>query len=228
MNWSFIICTHDPNNERVDISIKTIEDLRIPNYEIIVIGGNRSKKLDNEVVTFIPFDEDQRPGWITKKKNDAAKIARYENLCIFHDYFAFDKSWYNGWLNFQKTNAWWNVACTPVQLVNGARGWTDWISWDDPIHGKSHPLLYSDNSRTEYQYVSGGYFCIKKDFFLLNPFDESLGSHEDEDIEWTLRVRPRWKLACNPHSIVRHTKWHRDADKWRKHEKMVTGLKKHE
>lgn len=221
MDFSFIICTHDPENERIDISIKTIEDLRIPTYEIIVIGGDRTSKIKNPNVHFVKFNENTRPGWITKKKNDAAKLAKYQNLCVLHDYFAFDSNWYDGWLKFNLEQPDWNVACNPVCLVNGARAWTDWITWDDPIYGKGSPLRYSDMSRTQYQYVSGGFFCIKQDFFLQNLFSENLGSHEQEDIEWSIRIRPKWKLVCNMYSIVRHTKWHRDIKKWRTYNKMV-------
>jgi hypothetical protein len=224
MNFSFIICTHEPDCERVDISIKTIEDLRIPNYEILVIGGKRTRTYDNSLVRFVEFNEEIRPGWTTKKKNDAAKLAQYQNLCIFHDYFAFDVRWYEGWLKFNAETSEWNVACNPIFLVNGSREWTDWITWDDPTYGKSCPILYHDHSRTQYQYVSGGYFCIKKKFFLENLFSEELGSHEAEDIEWSMRIRPKWKLVCNPYSIVRHTKWHRDINKWRKHEKIVNRI----
>lgn len=222
MNWTFIICTHDPNQERVDISIQTIEDLAIPNYEVIVIGGQRSNKSwPNENVKFIDFNEKTRPGWTTKKKNEAAKLAKYENLCIFHDYFAFDFYWYEGWLEFEKQGHRWNVACNQIKLINGAREWTDWITWDDPVYKKGKCFPYDDWSRTRFQYVSGGYFCIKKDFFLSNPFSEELGSHEHEDIEWSLRIRDKWKLVCNSLSIVRHTKWHRDMRKWRKHAKSM-------
>jgi hypothetical protein len=224
MDFSFIICTHEPNNERVDLSIKTIEDLRIPKYEILVIGGHRTRSMDNQNVKFINFDEATRPGWITKKKNDAAKVAQYQNLCILHDYFSFDSNWYNGWIQFNQNNSSWNIACNPVHLVNGERAWTDWVTWDDPIYGTGSPLLYTDNTRTKFQYVSGGYFCIKKEFFLQHLFSEGLRSHEAEDVEWSLRIRRNWNLVCNPNSIVRHTKWHRDATKWRKHRRIINRI----
>lgn len=227
MNWTFIICTHDPNQERIDTSILTIDNLNIPNYEVIVIGGKRNKThWHNDNVKFIEFNESLRPGWITRKKNIAAKIAKYENLCIFHDYFAFDYEWYTGWLKFEKEQHEWNVACNPVYLINGARGWTDWITWDDPVYKKSKCLPYEDWSRTRYQYVSGGYFCIKKDFFLENLLSEELGSHEKEDIEWSLRIRDRWLLVCNYYSKVRHIKWHRDVRAWLKRDRKIKKDKK--
>lgn len=227
MKWTFIICTHNPNQERIDASLLSIDDLEIPEYEVIVIGGNRNKKTwNNENIKFVDFDEDTRPGWITRKKNIAAGMAKYDNLCILHDYFAFDYEWYTGWLKFEKEGHSWNVACTPVKLINGARGWTDWITWDDPIYKKSKCFPYEDWSRNKYQYVSGGYFCIKKDFFLKNLLSEELGSHEHEDIEWSLRIRNEWKLVCNYYSIVRHTKWHRDMRAWRKHDKNLIKVKK--
>ena len=217
MEWTFIICTHNPNQERVDFCIKTIEDLQIDNYEIIVIGGNReSKKTKNANITFLDFDENVRPGWTTKKKNLAAKAAKFENLCIMHDYFALDYNWYNGWLQFQQENHNWDIACNPIELINGARAWTDWLTLNDPKLGKATPIEYTDWSKISFQYVSGGYFCIKKTYFLNNPLSEELGSHEREDVEWAERLQKTWKLVCNKYSIVRHTKVHRDMSVWRK------------
>jgi GT2 family glycosyltransferase len=218
MNWTFIICTDDPNQDRVDFSIKTIEELKIPNYEIIVSGGERISPFENKNVLWLSFDENVKKGWITKKKNDAVKKSKYDNICVLHDYFAFDFNWYHEWLKFNQQHGDWNIACNQIKLINGARAYTDWVSWDHPEFKRGTPLRYENWSNTQYQYVSGGYFCIKKSFFLENLFSEDLISHQMEDIEWSLRIRKTWKLVCNHKSIVRHIKWHRDMKLWRKAE----------
>lgn len=213
MNWSFIICTHDPNQEKIDSSICTIEDLRIPNYEIIVVGGKRHSPLPN--VRFLTFDETTK-GWLTKKKNDAAKIAKYENLCICHDYFAFDYEWYSGWLKRNTEINDWQVASNQIKLINGARDWADWISWDHPEVAQGRGISYNDQSNTNKQFIAGHYFVVKKDFFLKNLLDETLIQNEQEDVEWSLRIRNNAKIIFNPYSTVRHLKNHRHMRFWRK------------
>lgn len=215
MNWSFIICTHDPNQERIDVIISTIQDLRIPCYEIVVVGGTRLNTIPN--VNFVSFDETTKPGWITKKKNLGCQIASFENLCIFHDYFIFDYNWYSGWLKFNNQQPDWDITCTPIKLVNGARDYTDWIMYQHPELGKLVPVDYSDYSKLEYQYVSGGYFCVKKKFLVDNLLPENLVSHQAEDVAWSLDNRNKWRLQFNPYSIVRHIKPHRNMKKWRKY-----------
>jgi hypothetical protein len=212
MDFSFIICTNNPNIERIDTCIATIKDLNIPNYEIIVVGGKRIGA-DIANVTFIEFDEEQRPGWITKKKNIGSAIAKYENLCILHDYFAFDSNWYNNWLNFGND---WDVASNAIRGINGERIFTDWVTLDDPELGQGHPLLYLETNKTKYQYISGGFFIVKKKLMLAYPLNETLVWNEQEDVEWSLRIRNTAKIVCNSTSIVSHTKWHRELNGWRK------------
>jgi hypothetical protein len=218
MDWSFIICTHNPNQERIDFIISSIRDLKIPKYEIIIVGGERIETLQD--IKFISFDEESRPGWITKKKNIGGQAAIFENLCILHDYFVFDYNWYEGWKYFNSKVSSWDVVCNPIKLINGARDYTDWIIYEHPTLGQLVPLNYEDSSNLDYQYVSGGYFCTKRKFFIATPLPEELGSHEAEDVAWSLKNRSQWNLKFNPYSIVRHIKPHRNMKKWRKYTDM--------
>lgn len=214
MNFSFIICTNDPNQERIDISIATINDLEIPEYEIIVIGGNRiDKNLPNTI--FLDFDETVK-GWLTKKKNIAALRARYDYLCICHDYFAFDAGWYEGWLKRTNEVGEWDIGSNQIRMVNNARDWGDWISWDHPSVGKAKGVPYTDQSHTSYQFIAGHYFLVKKDLFLRFPLNEELVQAQEEDVEWSLRVRNHSKIIFNQHSVVRHLKIHRHLGLWKK------------
>jgi hypothetical protein len=215
MNFSFIIFTNNPNIERIETCISTIKDLNIPNYEIIVVGGKHINK-DIANVIFVDFDEEQQPGWITRKKNIGVSIAKYENLCILHDYFAFDSNWYTNWISFGNN---WDVATNTIKGINGERIFTDWVTLDDPIYGKGHPLPYSDSSRTSTQYISGGFFLVKKQLMIDYPLNERLVWNDEEDVEWSLRIRNKFNIVCNDSSIVRHTKWHRELNGWRKIQK---------
>ena len=78
MKWSFIICTHDPNNEKIDTSIASILDLNIKDFEIIVVGGEHKKNSSSWILKewSQPATErlwgkytvlDKGEGWATKK-----------------------------------------------------------------------------------------------------------------------------------------------------------------
>jgi hypothetical protein len=59
-------------------------------------------------------------------------------------------------------------------------------------------------------YVSGSYFCAKKEFMLKNPLDEKLGWNQCEDIEWSFRIRNFWNYRCNDKSVVKFLKYKED------------------
>jgi hypothetical protein len=217
MNFSFIICTSDPNLDQVKISIKTITELEIPNYEIIVVGGVSSTP-SSKKIRYVEFDESVKPGWITKKKNIGALESTYENLVIMHDYFSFDYNWYNNWVEFSKNNN-WDIAANPIRGINNQRIYTDWVTYDHPLYGKGYPLPYTDWDQTNIQYISGGYFLVKRAVYLNNMLNEDLVWNQEEDVDWSLRVRNRYKIVCNPNSIVRHTKWHLHLNAWKKSQK---------
>lgn len=64
MNFTFGIVTSGLD-ERIQIVIDSIEKLNISEYEIIIIG-NSSVQRDRTII--VPFNENQRPAWITKRK----------------------------------------------------------------------------------------------------------------------------------------------------------------
>jgi hypothetical protein len=222
MNFSFIICTSNPNLDQVNLSIKTIKDLEIPNYEIIVVGGISSTP-SSEKIRYVEFDESVKPGWITKKKNIGVLESIYENLVIMHDYFSFDYDWYDNWVEFSKNNS-WDIAANPIRGINNQRIHTDWVIYDHPNYKKGMPLPYSDWSKTKNQYISGGYFLVKRAVYLNNLLNEDLVWNQAEDVEWSLRVRNKYKIVCNSTSIVRHTKWHTQLDAWKKLNKKFTKI----
>jgi hypothetical protein len=87
----------------------------------------------------------------------------------------------------------------------------DWSLWDKPGHGRAWSLNYDDWSQTQHMYISGGFFMVKRHVMIEEPLDESLGWNEEEDVEWSYRVRDKYVMKCNGKSIVRHNKWHRHA-----------------
>lgn len=206
MNFTFGICTDYSDEARLAEIVDSIRKLQIPKYEIIFIGG---KHLDDESDVFhIYFDETQRPGWVTRKKNLLAYYAKHDNIVLMHDYYVFDSEWYKSFLEFGED---WDVCSNAQLLITGKRHFTDWVIWDSPYYPRYHSMDYDDWTQTKYMYQSGGYVIVKKDFMPLCPMNEHMTWGTAEDVEWSLRMRAiaRWK--CNGQAIVKHNKVHRDA-----------------
>lgn len=207
MKLTFGIMTTYDNIPQLNEVIGSIKALKIPDVEIIVAGSynnNNFTGVDKDVQQVLTY------GWTPVKKNLVAKFARHENLCMIHDYYLFDKDWYKNWVEFQK-HGHWEVASNPQYLINGKRHFTDWVIWDHPTLPRYHSLDYNDWSNTRYQYISGGYFLVKRDVLREFPFNEEMQPGSPEDVEWSLRIRHYVIMVCNPLSIVRHNKVHRDA-----------------
>lgn len=209
IQWTFGIVTGYQDKNRITEIINNILSLQIPEYEILIIGGNRDDySHSSEFVRFIDFNESVKPLWITRKKNLLCQESKYENVVLMHDYHVFDSDWYE---NFKAFGTDWDICSCPQYLITGARNPMDWSLWDKPGHGRAWALNYDDWSQTQYMYISGGFFIVKKHVMLEEPLDESLGWNEEEDVEWSLRVRNKYVMKCNGKSIVRHNKWHRHA-----------------
>jgi acyl-coenzyme A synthetase/AMP-(fatty) acid ligase len=57
------------------------------------VGGNND--FNGNDIVHIPFDETQKPMWITKKKNLITQNSKYENLVFLHDYIILNNGWYD-------------------------------------------------------------------------------------------------------------------------------------
>lgn len=209
IQWTFGIVTGFEDTNRLEEIFKSIRCLSIPQYEILLIGGGGSGLFgDHGDVRTIDFDETIKPRWITRKKNILAAEAKYENIVLMHDYHVFEKDWYK---NFQIFGTDWDICSCPQYLITGARNPMDWSLWDKPGHGRAWSLDYNDWTQTQYMYISGGFFIVKKHVLLEEPLNEELVWNEEEDVEWSMRVRNKYVMKCNGKSIVRHNKWHRHA-----------------
>jgi hypothetical protein len=208
IQWTFGIITVYEDKKRLQEIVESIRNLNIPEYEILFVGGGDSSDIDGKDIRKIDFDESVKERWITKKKNVLVKEARYENIVLMHDYHIFDKDWYK---NFVEFGIDWDICSCPQYLITGARNPMDWSLWDKPGYGRAWSLRYDDWTQTQYMYISGGFFIVKRNVMIEEPLDESRGWNEEEDVEWSYRVRNKYVIKCNGKSIVRHNKWHRHA-----------------
>lgn len=188
MNLTFGICTTLDDPQRLDDVISSIQKLNAVGSEIIIAGPNSG-------------------AWITHKKNVLTRSAKNDVVVLLHDYYLFDKRWYEAYEEFGYN---WDVCNNPQFLIDGNRHFTDWILWDHPQYPRYTSLEYT-NYITKFQYISGGFFLAKKQFLLDHPFNESLPVGSPEDVEWSLRIRDVARIACNPCAIVIHNKKHRDC-----------------
>lgn len=221
MNFSFCINTYSRHGKNcgtfIPQIIESIERQNIPNYEILIIGDYQEKRNN---LKCIPFDESQKEGWITRKKNILAQEAKYNHLCFLHDYILFLPNWYKGWLKFGNN---WDAGMNVILNSDDTR-FRDWISFDDleepgfnryqhrnfsgdkPIITAPHlpPYTYT---KTNKMYISGSFWVVKRQLMLKEPFDERLVWGLPEDIEWSMRIRDKYKIVMNTFSAVKLMKY---------------------
>ena len=209
MNFTFGIITYN-DGARTQLAVRSILREDIPDCQIIVVGGENF--YNDERITHIPFDESIKKAWITKKKNIITENARHDNIVYMHDYFKLDKGWYQKFVQFEDD---WDICMNRINAFKYQHPWgyrfRDWAAWDDPsvcnIGGMHSCVImpYSYNV-TKHMYISGGYWVAKKKVMEEEPLNETLCWGEGEDVEWSKRVRVKYKYLMNPHSAVRLTK----------------------
>lgn len=238
---SYCICVGPPENfEYLRKLLYTIidQDHLDNNYEIILCGGNidfptlKSWKIDGPRIVIIPFGEEGKP-WITRKKNLMAAAARYDNLVILHDYYMLDDEWYYGLVHYTNRNPKWELLINPTLTFEGAKH-SDWLvdqkymdimldqnpdiakELKDIAPNENGPrwvcgLPYEETDLKHIQYISGGAIIAKRYVLMDNPLDENLRWGDAEDLEWSSRVIPKYKLFLNRNSLLsvqKPNKWH--------------------
>lgn len=208
MNFTFGIITDGNSDKNLNVVIDSIENQNIPNYQILVIGNSEVSR-KNTII--IPFDEEVKDAWITKKKNLITSNSEYENIVYSHDYIVFQSNWYSGYLKFGND---FKVCMNKIINVDNSR-FRDWVIWPhndnfmDKIVLPSRECLipYEMTHLSKYQYISGSYWVSKKDVMLEFPLDEKLGWGESEDVNWSKEVRKKYAFSMNQYSTVKLLKF---------------------
>lgn len=208
MKFTFGIITSGDSDIFLNSCIDSINNLEIPECEIIVVGNTKLRKSNTKI---IPFDESIKKAWITKKKNIITENAQYKNIVYAHDYILFEDDWYLGYL---KHGDEFKVCMNRVLNVNRSR-FHDWVIWphnenfmDGIVLPKRHCLIPYDMSHlSKYMYISGSYWVAKKELMEEFPLNEELGWAEGEDTEWSFRVRKKYNFTMNRHSTVKTLKY---------------------
>lgn len=222
---SFCIVTTEGTSEFLEKVIDSIRNLKIPQYEVIVVGGAPIKAND---VVHIPFDETVKPGWITRKKNLANSLARYPNVIHQHDYFAYDEGFYEGFIKFNEEHDDFDICMARILNIDGTR-YRDWCAWNDPRHGypwlmtepwalpngimmAGKPFLASyDYKLTQFMYISGGWLMARKCVMDQVPWNEDILWGQGEDLYHSMQTlqqtHTKYKYIMNKNSIVRLLKY---------------------
>lgn len=202
--FTFGIVTTGNSDDRILQTIESIKALKIPNYEIIIVGNS---KIQDNMVKVIPFDETIKRGWITKKKNLITQNAKYENIVYSHDYFIYDKDWYNGWLKYGDN---FHLCMNVLQNQDRSR-YRDWTLKPNtfPVDiGNSLLLPYNETRFQKYMYFSGAYWVAKKSIMQEFPLNENLCWGDADDFEWATRYLTKYNYSMNSHSktiLLKHT-----------------------
>lgn len=211
MNFTFGIITSSVNPIiHLNQTINSIIQLNIPNYEIVIIGGNKEYQSNN--LSIYPFEENPNGGWITKKKNLITKHAKYENIVYMHDYIVFHKDWYINFLNFGND---FKVCMNQIVNLDGTR-FRDWTLWAESAEeiGIPNPyylIPYNIKNLSKLMYFSGSYWVAKKEIMEEFPLNEDLLWGQSEDVEWSKRIREKYNFSINENSIVRLLKYKNPA-----------------
>ncbi len=207
MKFTFGIVTTDSTSDNVIRLLHSIEEQNIPDdcYEVLIVGGKLVAQ--SEILPYMSimsFDESQKAGWITRKKNIITKYAHFENIVYLHDYITLSPGWYDGFVKFGNG---FDVCMTPIFNADGSR-YRDWTLWgDDLTHilgaWDSHYLLpYEVTNLSKYMYFSGAYWIAKQSLMERFPLDEGLSWGESEDVLWSKQVRQQHDFSLNPYSSV--------------------------
>lgn len=198
MNFTFGIITSPGTDVFIQQIVDSICEENIPQFEIIIIGGSVS--LDLGELRVIPFDENQKPMWITKKKNLVTENAKYENIVYLHDYIKLMPGWYDGFVQYGNN---FEVCMTPILNADNTR-FRDWTLWfNDPNPDRRRLLPYSETNLSKHMYISGAYWVAKKSFMKEFPLDETLSWGESEDVKWSKQIREKYQFKINTNSKVK-------------------------
>lgn len=237
MNISYGICVgKNHNTEYMGNLIRSIRNQNNDKYEILLIGENLNQYAADDVEILF-FDESERSGWITKKKNILAKYSRYDIVCILHDYILLDDNWLNGVRKATEEIGNWNVLLNEVVTFEGTRH-SDWqvspfrmeelINKNPKLYvpmlmnvapHENHPkyicgLPYDVTDLTHVQYISGGIIFCKRELFTEVPMNENMiwGDAPGEDVEWSERLSKKSYL----YNFNRYSKVHlQKSGKWK-------------
>ncbi len=213
IDFTFGIVTSGDSDVNIQKIVNSIRDQAIPKYEIIIMG--KSDVSGNDIIN-IPFDETVKANWLSRKKNIIAKIAKYENIVLLHDYYLLSQGWYEGFLKFGNS---FKMCVNKILTVDGKR-YRDHVIFKECLPQINTLLPYGCKltpAVNKLVYISGSYCIMKKEIALAYPLREELCWSQGEDvIQCQTLAKNNILMECNPFSTVSLLR-EKDSDKfWEK------------
>ena len=198
--WSFGIITDGQREDWLENEINSIISLKIPHFEILICGPYNGEK--RNVVKIVQFKSDKP--LICAKKNLICKNAKYENICITHNKFIFNKNWYTG---MKKYGNYFEILSCKIQDHDRTRA-GDWITYGSKWDKISKIGLMNYMDWDKYGYLDGGLYILKKSVWKSVPWNSKLLWGEGEDLDISRRFYENGYVSrINIFSICNTLKW---------------------
>lgn len=231
MQFTFGIITNN-NEKNVNLIIDSIEKQSIPEYEIIVVGIQNINRKNTKCILFDenihPGWITKKKNTITNNATYENIVYMHDYMILNNDWYRgfiqygndfdiivnkiinTDGTRFRDWiLNFDFLNGmYFNVNTTET----GVKSPYSWIKHKDSLLGvlgiaNNRPTIFLDYEDSgekwqEFIYISGSYFVCKKYVMEEYKLNESLLHGQGEDVEWSQRVRNKYKFKVNPHSSI--------------------------
>lgn len=176
--YSFCIITDGRRPERLREELASIHALRLPAFEIIVVGDTPPELSG---VTLLSAPEFARAGRLGAMRNLACEHAAYDHLIVADDDMLFHADFVRALEQFGASD---DVLCVRLLNPDGSRYW-DWATHGGP---RGHVLMdYTDTD--EYVYVTGGLAIMKAHVHERVRWDDARGFYAGEDLDWSARLR---------------------------------------
>lgn len=203
--WSFGIVTSGTRKDWLDNIIASIRRQKIPEYEIIICGTYFDRKEDD--CRYIPFNQRDDRGWITKKKNIIGLSATFNNLCILHDRMFLDDHWHAGMKQWGNC---FEVLAVPQLFVETQGRFGDWVCNEGFSVERANDLWPLRGGYLEYRDWHPdvpSYAAVtiaKKHIFSKNRFNETLywGNQFDDLLLHQDMHSNGYVLRMNPSAIT--------------------------
>lgn len=175
--WSFGIITNGSKIDQINKLIKSIEEQKIPEYEIIICGPH-PKSGNLKILEDIKNTDTRAP--INRKKNKIISNCSFENIVILHDRFIIPKNWYS---NMVKYGNYFEILQMPNKDLEG-RNVNDWPTF----RGDPHGIKFRINKGNDFGvfskevYIPGGSYIGKKWIFQKFKLNNLLHWDELEDV----------------------------------------------
>lgn len=171
-NWSFGVISNGAHNDWILNTISIISSWDVPNVELIICGPSPCDKLPEFVRVVddsFSYIDSRIP--ICKKKNYIVSLAKYQNVCLFHDRISFSKDWYEQMKRFGNC---FDVLGNPiVDKYNPKMRTHDWCMnslYDKELYGG----MVSYSTYNENTFLNGSFIIIKKHIYEKNKLIPSL------------------------------------------------------